>query len=117
MAAVFFSSAAPIGRGELLSLMQEVRSCSLLLCAPVGLPVSRNLVAVLGDNIANRDFKSIFQQWQEGLARRLYVLRGQDADVICSSLKYFMEERQDPEIMRLLTENDSLMTSKRRIDL
>ena len=45
------------------------------------------------------EYKSIFQQWQEGLARKIYAPKGYDADQICCSIKHYVESQKDPEVV------------------
>ena len=92
----FFQTSRAINKADLIRLMTLVRSTALLLTAPFGLPSS--VLPSLGETTSLADYKSIFQQWQEGLARRIYSLKGYDADQICCSIKQYVEIKKDPEV-------------------
>lgn len=94
----FFASTEPLEKAQILDIFKDVLGLTKLFVAPFGLP--HDATDILGEFVANKDYKSMHRCWEDFTARKVYCLKNVSDDRVAASLQYYIETQNDSEVSK-----------------
>ena len=119
MAESFFTVSQPIDKEDFLVAFRDIVLMAHLLTCPFG--ISDELLINVDENVIQEEFTTLYRQWEEALARRIYAFRGIPDDRIAATLHKYIDDDGDINVsliyrvLHCLFVNVSCRSSRRHV--
>jgi hypothetical protein len=97
ISAMDFEIAKPIVRNEFMTTYKDCIKLNQILFAPFGLHSANS--KILGEEIAIKEYSTVFQQWQDLTTKLIFSAKGYDDDRIIATMHKFTGAQQDDEVI------------------